>query len=195
MQNTDMVSGRGATKGELKSNFKRVIGSVEAFQRQPFFSELIKKCERQKIFTGEIAGIPFKGCVDFFDAATASSYDTKCMRDFKKIYSKSDTMHVNWYFAYGYNYQMAIYRELINHTCGKSGVHALLAVTKEEVPDVAAFMFSDEILDNAIEVIKEYAPVYDRIKRGGIEPEPCGSCDYCKQVKILKNIEMVVEYE
>jgi hypothetical protein len=195
MQNPDMISSKGATKGDLKSNYKRVSGSVEAFNRQYMFTDVTDKCESQVIVTGDIGGIPFKGMVDFLDMDTFDGYDTKCMKDFKKVYSDNEKMYVNWFFAYGYNYQAAIYRELIRQTFGEAGRQHILAVTKEEVPDVAALHFSDEILDNALDIIKEFAPRYDRIKRGLIEPERCEKCAYCRETKVITDFEMVGEFE
>ncbi len=111
------------------------------------------------------------------------------------MFSESEKMYINWYFAYGYHYQLAIYRELIRQTTGLDGQHHLLAVTKEEIPDVAAISFTDEILDNALEIIKEYAPRYAGIKNGLVQPVACGTCDYCKQTKQLDHFEIVGEYE
>ena len=195
MQNPEIVSSRGATKGDIKSNFKKVEGSVLAFKRQPMFMDNLARCEKQVILTGEIAGVLFKGMVDFLDPITFNGYDTKCMKDFKKVWSNTDKMHVSWYFAYGYNYQAAIYAELIRQTFGKTGVQHILAVTKEEVPDVCAFYFSDEILENALEIIKEFAPHYDKVKKGIVEPERCEQCSYCKATKIISQFEMVGEFE
>ena len=76
-----------------------------------------------------------------------------------------------------------------------AGRQHIIAVTKEDVPDVTALCFADEILDNALEIIKEYSRRYDWIKKGVIEPTPCGKCNYCKQVKIIKEFEMVGEFE
>lgn len=195
-QNPDMVSSRGTTKGDLKANYIKVVNSVEAFRRQPMFMDILNRCESQVIVTGEIAGVPFKGCIDFLDTETLNGYDTKCMRGFDKVYSETDKMRVGWYFAYGYNYQAAIYEELLRQMHGANGgTQHILAATKEDVPDVAALYFSDDILENAIEIIKEFAPRYQKIKQGQIEPERCEKCDYCKQTKIVTGFEVVSEFE
>ena len=195
MANPDMVSSRGATKGDLKSNFKRVVGSVEAFKRQHMFMEVLEKCAKQVIVTGVIADVPFKGMVDFLDMDTFCGYDTKCMRDFKKVWSDTEKMSVSWYFAYGYHYQAAIYGELIRQTYGEAGRQHIFAVTKEETPDVAALYFGNEILDNALEIIKEFAPRYDKVKRGLTEPERCEKCTVCRGTKVMTDFEMVGDFE
>lgn len=194
MQNPDMISSRGASKGDLKSNFQRIQGAVEAFKRQPMFMEIVNRSAQQVIVTGEISGLPFKGCIDFLDT-DFSSNDAKAMKDFKKVWSDTDGAYVQWYFAYGYHYQGAFYREGIRQTFGRIGSQRIMAVTKEEIPNVSGLVFTDEILDNAMEIIKEFAPRYDKIKRGEIAPEPCGHCDYCRKHKVLAGFEIVGEYE
>lgn len=193
-QNPSMVSSKGATKGDLKANFRKVQGAVEAFKKQPMFMDKISQCEKQVIVTGTIAGLKFKGCVDFLNMETFEGYDTKAMANFKKVWSDSDRAYVNWYFAYGYHYQASLYQELIRQTFGKSGAQRILAVTKEDTPDVMAIEFTQERLDGAMSIIAEYAPRYDKIKRGLIQPESCGSCAYCKQHKIVTEFEIVDEY-
>lgn len=187
-QNPDMISSQGKTKGELKSNYQKIQGAVDAFKNQALFSEIFAKAERQKIFTGIIAGVKFKCCIDFF-VPSVGGYDTKAVKDFKKVYSEIDARYVQWYFAYGYHYQAAIYQEL-----SKVPQH-ILAVSKENIPDVAALEFSGEILNNALEIIQEYAPRYDAIKQGLIAPEPCNECDYCRGIKQLHAFETISEYE
>lgn len=203
MQNPSMVCSRDTTrdgvkissKGDLKSNFSKIGGAVEAFKRQPMFMDAIGQCRSQVIVTGTIAGISFKGCVDFLNDRTLAGYDTKCMANFKKVWSDTDGMYVNWYFAYGYHYQAAIYLELIRQEFGRAGDQHILGVTKEEIPDVTAITFTDDILNNALEIVTEFAPRYAAIKRGEIEPEACGHCEYCRTHKVLGEFQVVGEYE
>lgn len=191
----EMVSSRGSTKGELKSNSRGIANAVDSFSKQPLIMDVISRCMQQVIVTGVIADIEFKGCIDFFDPLTGDGYDAKLMRDFKKVYSTIDGCHVNWYFARGYHYQAAIYRELIRQTFGYTGRQHLIASTKENVPDTAFLQFTDEILDNAMEIVAEFAPRYDAIKRGEVPPNRCEHCDYCKSTKIITEYEMIEEYE
>jgi len=194
-QNPDMVSSRGTSKDDLKANYQKVIASANAFKRQPMFMEILSRCRPQAIVRGEIAGVPFKGCIDLLDTSTLEGYDTKCMRGFDKIYSETEFARISWYFAYGYHYQAAIYAELLRQEHGRAGQQHIIAATKEDVPDVAAIYFGDDILENALDIIKEYAPRYDRIKKGIEEPERCDKCDYCKQTKVITGFDVVLEFE
>jgi len=190
-----ILSSRGATKGEPKANFRSVIASAEAFMRQPAFSDIVSRCEQQKILTGEIAGVPFKCKLDFFDPETLSEWDSKCMRDFKRLYDEGECHYAAWFFVRGYHYQAAISRELIRQNFGDVGVCGLIAATKEVVPDVAWIVFDDSVLDNALEIVETFAPTYAAIKLGEIEPERCERCDWCRQTKLLTEPEQILVYE
>lgn len=62
------------------------------------------------------------------------------------------------------------------------------AATKEDETDIGIFQIPQGYLDAALDFVKEYAPRYQAIKRGEIEPVRCEKCDYCKRTKVLKNI-------
>lgn len=190
-----ILSGRGATKGEPKANYRAVVASANAFLRQPAFIDILARCEQQTILTGLIAGVPFKCKIDFFDRSTLSEWDAKCMRNFQKVYNEREGHYEAWYFERGYHYQAAIERELIRQNFGGSGQFGLIAASKEPVPNVSWLVFADEVMDNAIEIVKEFAPKYAAIKRCDRAPEPCGICDYCKQTIILTEPREIIEYE
>ena len=195
-ENADtIISSRGETKGQPKSNYRAVVESANAFLRQPAFREIVERCEQQKILTGTIAGVPFKCKLDFFDAETLSEWDSKCMRDFKQLFDEKELHYAAWYFVRGYHYQAAISRELIRQNFGDVGVCGLIAATKEAVPDVAWIVFDDTVLDNALEIVEAFAPKYAAIKSGAVEADRCEQCDYCKQTKTLTEPDQVLVYE
>lgn len=181
-------------KGELRANYKQIGESALAIRKQPLLMSIIGYCDEQVILTGEIAGVPFKGCIDLFDPETLNSYDTKNVKDFHRLWCESEGQKLEWYFAYGYHYQAAIYRELIRQNYGKVGKQHLIAATKERVPDVEFLQFSDEILDNALSIIEHYAPRYNDIKKGKIGAVRCGQCGYCKAKKIIGSPAIIKEY-
>ena len=47
-----LISSRGRTKGDPKSNYLDVVQAAEAFMRQPAFQEIVARCEQQVILTG-----------------------------------------------------------------------------------------------------------------------------------------------
>lgn len=192
--NPDVISSKGATKGQPKANFLKVIDAAEAFMRQPEMYALVKSCEQQKIVTGTINGVPYKGCIDLYDTKTGDCWDTKCMRSFESIYSPEEGRRMEWWEYYGYHIQAAIYRELCRQNFGKAGRFGLMAATKETVPDVAWLMFSDSLLDAAYDIVYEMSPTFLSIKLGLIDAEPCGKCDYCKSVKRVTGPTLLSQY-
>lgn len=192
---SEIISSRGETKGQPKVNFRSVLASAEAFMRQPKFQEIVARSMQQVILTGTIAGVPFKTKIDFFDMETASEWDAKCMRDFKRVFNEREGHYESWFFARGYHYQAAIERELIRQNYGKSGQCGLIAATKEPFPDVQWLVFGDEVLDNALEIVKQFAPHYDAIKAGIELPERCEICDYCRETKVLEEPTLITEFE
>ena len=96
-QHPEMISSRGPTAGQLKSEFQRVANAAEKFNSQKFFKDIINKCEKQIILTGEICGVPVKCCLDLFDRETCSIYDIKCMKDFSEQWSKEEKRYIPWY--------------------------------------------------------------------------------------------------
>ena len=191
-QHPEMISSRGATAGQLKANYQRVLKAAEKFNSQKFFKDIIGKCEKQVILTGTINDVPVKCCLDLFDRETFSIYDIKCMSDFKEQWNKEEKAYVPWYYHWGYVLQLAVYREIVKQNFGKEPKEiALLAATKEEVPDIQAIKFSTDLLDIELEEFKKNIKYYDDIKKGLIVPNSCGTCDYCKSIKEILSFEEV----
>lgn len=193
-QNPGIISSQGATKGQVKANYKKIEKSTQAFKSQKVFMDIIARCQQQVVVTGVINGVKYKGCIDFYDPETGNGYDTKALKDFKNVYSEVEGCRLSWYLAYGYHYQMAIYRELIKQTFQKDGKQHLMAVTKEDEPDFAFLMFDGEILDNALEIVAEFSPKFDQVKKGIVEPARCEKCAYCKQTKVVTEPKIILTY-
>lgn len=191
-QHPEMISTRGSTAGQLKSEFQRVVKAADKFNSQEFFKNIINKCEKQVILTGEICGVPIKCCLDLFDKETCSIYDIKCMKDFNEQWSKEERRYIPWYYAWGYVLQLAVYREIVKQNFNKEPKEvALIAATKEEVPDIQAVKFSTDLLDLELEEFKKNIKYYNDIKRGIAPAIGCGICDYCKSIKEINRFEEV----
>ena len=187
----ELISTRGATAGQLKSEFKKVITSAEKFNEQNFFKNIIQKCDKQVILTGKICDVKVKCALDLFDKETNSIYDIKCMKDFKETWDKSEKCYKPWYYTYNYVLQLAVYRELVRQNFGEPKEIGLISATKEDVPDIEALSFSSELLDLELENFKLKVKRYDDIKKGKLEPIKCGCCDYCKSIKTINEFEVI----
>ena len=190
-QHPEMVSTRGATAGQLKAEFNKVIKAAERFLEQDFFKDIINKCEKQVILTGEIEGVKVKCELDLFDRETNSIYDMKYMKDFKETWDKAEKVYKPWYYTYNYVLQLAVYREIVRQNFGEPKEIGLMAASKEEEPDLQAKSFSSELLDLELEYFKNDVKIYDNIKKGLIQPNYCGECDYCKSIKQITRFEVI----
>ncbi len=191
-QHPEIISTRGTTAGQLKSEFKKVVDAAEKFNSQTFFRNIIEKCEKQVILTGEICGIKVKCAIDLFDIITNSIYDIKCMKDFKEQWSKEEKAYVPWYYTYGYVLQLAVYREIVKQNFQKEPeIVGLLASTKEDIPDIEADKFSTDLLDIELNRFKSKIVHFDNLKKGVEAPISCGICDYCKKNKIITQFKEV----
>lgn len=191
MRHPEIISSQGKTKGNVKSNFQKVVNASEAFNRQGVFCEIVKRCKKQVLVTGTIAGVKFKGLLDLYDPETGEIYDTKCMKNFDEGYSADEGRRVPWWQLWGYHYQAAIYRELARQTFGRETKFSLLAATKEDIPDVAWLEFDNDYLGNILDIIEETAPLYQAVKDGLIDAQRCEKCSYCKSSKIIKKPEII----
>ena len=187
----ELISSRGATAGQLKAEYKRILNSAEKFNSQKFFTDIIAKCDKQVILTGTIEGVKVKCALDLFFPIDFSIYDIKCMKDYKEQWSSEEKAYVPWYYTYGYVMQLAIYREIVRQNFGEPKEIGLLSATKEEKPDIAAPSFSSELLDLELEKFKMNIKRYDNIKKGLLTPNSCGCCDYCKSIKVIDRFEVI----
>jgi|LSQX01.2.fsa_nt_gb hypothetical protein len=165
--------------GNLRAEFVSAEDIIERIQRDPLMMEYLSG-DWQTILTGEIEGVPFKVKMDSFFPGQ-KIVDLKVMRDFNKMWSDQEHQYISWIQAWGYDYQAAIYREV---TGGNLPVY-IAAATKERPPDIQITHMTPVILDNLIDEVKYYAPEYQAIKLGLIEPTRCEICDYCRVTKVL----------
>ena len=190
-QHPELISSRGATVGQLKANFIKVANAAEKFNSQKFFTDIVEKCEKQVILTGEFCDVKIKCAIDLFDKETNSIYDIKCMKDFKEQWNTEERKYTPWYYTYGYVLQLAVYRELVRQNFGEPKELGLIAATKEDAPDIQALSFSSDLLDLELEKFKTYIKRYDKIKKGLLKPDNCGCCDYCKLIKNIREFEVI----
>lgn len=188
----EIISSRGPTAGQIKSEYKKIISAAEKFNEQEFFRQIIDNCDKQLILTGKICDVEVKCALDLFDRKTNSIYDIKCMKDFKEQWDKDEKAYKPWYYTYNYILQLAVYREIVRQNFGEPLEIGLLAATKEEIPDIQALRIDTELLDIELENFKSKIKRYNEIKKKQtIKPKACGCCDYCKKNKNITSWEEV----
>lgn len=173
--------------GGLKADFVQAETIIKRVSEDGEFMKYMSG-EKQRIFTGEIAGVQFKGKLDSYHAGKCI-VDLKVMRDFEPIWKNGRKSH--FIEAWGYDIQGAVYQELVRQETGQKLPFVICAVTKEKVPDIAIFSVPQIRLDYCLGLVQTNVPHFNEIKKGVVTPERCGKCDFCKATKVL---EGAVEY-
>lgn len=172
--------------GSLKSDYVQAEAIIRRCERDKMYMRYMSG-EKQVIFTGEIAGVPFKVKVDSFHPGKCI-VDQKIMRDFFPVWVDGEGK-LPFVEAWGYHTQGAIYQEIVRQNTGDQLPFFIAGATKQSVTRLAIISIPQETLDVALGVVESLAERYAAIKRGEIEPERCGKCDYCAETGEL--IEVV----
>ena len=126
----EMISSRGATKGQLKAEYKSVNDMVaRAFEDEAnggIFMRALRG-EKQKVVTGEIHGHKLKGRIDVLGDGFIT--DLKTVENVnKRYYGEGYYDFISWW---GYDLQGAIYQELVYQTTGNRWPFYIAALSKQ----------------------------------------------------------------
>lgn len=170
-------------KGELKAQYRHADEIIQRAEQDDMF-KLYMSGEKQVIFTGTIAGVPYKIKVDSYHAQRCI-VDLKCVKDFSGVYDEERRKRRNFLDYWGYLTQGAIYQEIVRQKTGMSLPFYIAAITKEQEPDIELFYIPDEILRENLSTVAEFSPRFQLIKEGKLVPQKCGKCAYCRRTKKL----------
>lgn len=190
--------------GELKAEFRNAHIIAERLAKDEL-ARLLLRGKHQVIKTGKINGVWYKAkfdslltskqvekiCDKFPQVKSlvpfggAMIVDLKCMKDFKSMWNEGEQDRITFVEYWGYDIQGAIYQKLDKRSCP----FVIVAVTKENEPDIEAIHIPDQDLEFSLRDVEEYSPRYAAIKRGEIEPTGCGKCEYCRSIKKLSTIK------
>lgn len=180
--------------GDLKSNFKQAEELCQVISKDKYLYKRLKG-KRQKIYTGSIAGVPFKIRIDSLHLNKNNISDCiddgKVLKDCEDVWIDGEKKP--FIYANKYNWQGAIYREIVKQNTQKELPFVLDVVTKEKTPDKRIFEISKQVLDDSLQEVIAYAPRFYSMKKGETKPIKCGCCDYCKSIKNLteNDIEII----
>ena len=190
--------------GTLKADFEKAHTICERLNRDEL-ARLLLSGRHQAIKTGKIAGVDYKAkydslltarqveaiCKKFPEIRSLVPFggpmivDLKCMKDFESIWDEDAGERVGFIEYWGYDIQGAIYQELD----GRMAPFVIVGATKEAATDIEAFYIPDEDLAFSLSEVEALSPRYAAIKRGEVEPEGCGKCAYCRNVKRLTGVK------
>lgn len=158
----------------------QALETIAKIKKQPLMMKHFRS-RHQTIMTGEIAGVPFKIKMDNYKPGEFIS-DGKYMASLR-----SPNMFEPMVKFWGYDIQGAIYQEIVRQNTGKRLPFYLDIATKEVPTHLAVAEINQFDLDEALDLVKVWAPRYQAIKLGEIQPERCEeyNCSYCTETGII----------
>lgn len=179
----DCVSSRGTTKGQLKSEYQAVIDMYQRTLREEKFCAYMSG-EKQVIMTGEIEKLPFKIKIDSFidGKAIVDLKTTQTLDRYFRYYIPDSGEKLPFYMAYGYDIQLAIYREIVRQNTGNTLNCYLACVDKKPHPICDIIELPQKLLDEALDRVKQNCETIIMLKNGEVKPIRCeqSDCDYCR---------------
>lgn len=154
--------------------------TIERVKNQPLMMKYLGG-KHQVIMTGEIEGVPFKIKMDSFDP---DEYIT----DLKYMASlRSPNLFVPMVKYWGYDYQSAVYQEIVRQNIGKRLPFFFDVATKEKPAHLALGEINQYNIDEALDIVKNNIVRFQKIKTGELPIERCEDygCDYCTTTKII----------
>ena len=160
--------------GTLKADYIQAEEIIQRVQADPMFMEFMSG-EKQTIFTAELFGAKWKIKID--SLLPDRIVDLKVMRSMERIMGKSFVEH------WGYDLQMAIYAAVYKAVTGKDMETYLAVVTKQTPSDLELIHIPEWRRAELLDEVEKSMPRLIALKRGEVEPERCGVCDYCRATK------------
>lgn len=191
--NSDIYSSRGATAGQLKSNYKHCNLMIEMLESDPMIKKVLSG-EKEVIFIAELFGIPWKIMIDDYNPDKGVFTDLKALRSMDGKFWNNDTqVYENFLEAYGYLTQMAIYAEIERKANKRPEENWLIPhmviVTKQDPPDHEIIYFDHELIRAELNFISNHIERIKEVKSGNAKPVRCEKCDYCRSTKKIAQIK------
>lgn len=169
--------------GKLKAQYQKADRAIERVERDKLFMKFLSG-RKQVILTGHLFDERWKAKIDFLH--TDMIVDLKFMKDMKAVYDENDGTRKPFIDYYGYDIQGFVYQQLVKKAAGEEIPFYLAVITKEEIPDYDIIQIPQWKLNSAGEYVKHYLKEYVSVKRGEIHATRCGSCQWCRETKVLQ---------
>ena len=147
--------------------------------------------QKERFFVFYLGGVLWRCKLDI--SGDGFLTDLKFVKDFQDIYSTYHRERVPWWKYYFYHLQFAVYSEAIVQDGFKRPEAHLIAATKPSKGsnNYDLITFLPDYLQDGLLAIESMVPDIMEIKRGNVEPERCGTCEYCCKTS-LNNLQETV---
>ena len=180
----EIISTRGATKGQLKKEFQLANEMIKTLENDSFVMRYLRG-RKEVIMTGELFGMQWKIMIDNYNPSNDMFSDLKTVQSVHEKYFV-DGKRVNFMEKFGYITQLAVYQEIESQNrLGAKLTPYLVAISKEAAPDKAVIYADDETLESELLDVKSRMDRIKAVKTGEVPPKACGKCFYCRQNKKL----------
>jgi len=188
-QHPEIISTRGATAGQLKSDYKQAEIMIDRAVKDEIFMRYIAG-QKQVIMTGEISGVPVKIKIDSYDGIRIT--DLKTVRSITEtFYAKDLGQRLNFCEWWGYDLQAAVYQEIVRQNTGEVLPCYICAISKDKTdniphPRIKIIEIPPMKMDEKLEEVKSQIVKIQDLKTGLYDPIRCEVCDYCADTEILE---------
>ncbi|SFM44357.1 PD-(D/E)XK nuclease-like domain-containing protein [Salibacterium qingdaonense] len=183
-QYSDMIFKKNGSKYADFETADRMIDTI----KQDDFAMFAMDGEKEKIYTADLFGVPWKIKVDSINHDRKSFTDLKTTQDlYKRYWSKKYEGFTSFVEAWDYVLQMAIYREVIAKNTGEAYTPYIVAATKESPSNKAVLHFEPSRFDFELEYTEAQLEHIMNVKNEEVPPRRCEQCSYCRSTKKLTN--------
>ena len=206
IEHPEIYSSRGATKGELKSDFKQAEEMVERARKDETFMQFLEG-DHQVIQTGEIQGVPFKIKIDnvaYLKGKPVALVDLKTVRKmYEGMYVKDSGENITWVEKWNYDLQGACYQYIYEQNTGLKLPFYIAAISKDKDIDGVAhprlkiIQIPQFKMDERLAEVKSNIWKIQALKNGEIKPIHCKKCDYCADTlpcEVISLDELLLEF-
>jgi hypothetical protein len=189
--NPDLYSSRGATAGQLKSNFQHCNKMIEVLENDPLVMKALAG-QKEVIMTADLFGIPWKVMLDSYQPEVNIFADLKALKEMDgKWWNKDAQAYENFLDHYGYTIQMAVYAEVEKRVTGRKDwlLPHMVVVTKQDPPDHEILYFDYDVIEQSLHIVGKHIERVKSVKSGEVEPARCEKCDYCRLTKKINRIK------
>ncbi|HER5315460.1 TPA: PD-(D/E)XK nuclease-like domain-containing protein [Streptococcus pyogenes] len=188
LNGSEMISSRGATKGQLKKDYAVAEQMIDALKSDYQFMKYYQG-KKEVAITGFLGGVEFKGKIDCLNVDYGYFVDIKTTKGPIDDTVWNGQERVYWFEAYGYILQMAAYKTMLEAKYNKPFKPIIYAVTKETPPDTRAIAIENvDAMQNELDSLAQSIKRLDDVKKGIEKPKPCGHCEYCRANQLTQRV-------
>lgn len=169
--------------GELRQDYKHANKIIKRIEKDPYFMKHLSG-EKQRIMTGEMFGSKWKIKMDSY-VPGEMIVDLKVMRSITDMKFVKDVGYMDFIRYWGYDIQGAVYQEIVRQNTGKRLPFYIAAASKEKEPDIRIIKVGQNILDEAMYLVRTNMTRVMEVKNGEVLPEKCDLCDCCRYNRVL----------